>query len=95
MNIIRVLKAPNITLALTEKLRETTKNEEYILVFQLKYRDNHTIYHLNNVECIIFHEEYMEIRLKTQNTTYYDYNQILEYNIIKSEDIDELWRLEI
>lgn len=95
MKVTRTLKAPDITLALMEKLREIPSNEDYILVFQLKYRENHTIYHINNISHIRFHDDYMEIELKTQNITYYDYQQILEYNIIKSEDIDDLWRLEI
>lgn len=79
--------------SISSKIKETINNienpDEFILVLQLAYRDNNTMFHLEHTESINFDKDCLEIHAKNGSTCFYDYNEILEYNIIRTNDVSK------
>lgn len=82
--------APNITNKIKTKIEGLTHPENYVLSLQLDYRDNNTIFYLDNVDKIHFAKDWMEIEQKNNSHAYFDYAHILEYSVINAEDIIDL-----
>lgn len=62
------------------------------LVVQLAYRENHSIFYLSKVRQLIFDEHFIEFEQENESTTYLKYDEILEYNVIRNDDLIE-WEL--
>lgn len=89
------MHAPAIAGRLDKRMAEIEDLNDYILAFQLNYRDNHTIYHLCNIEEIWFQNEYVEIIQKNSTYSYFVYEEINEWHIIRNEDLNDLWKWEL
>lgn len=81
------IHSPSIALNLEELIGRIENLEDCILVIQLDYRDTNTIFNLDKVSYINFDEDYIEIRQENNNTTFLYYQNILEYNILNTNDL--------
>ena len=95
INITIHYNAPEIALHLKNNINLIDNIKDYTFVIQLNYRENHTICHLKQISNINFNENFIEIIHKNGSTNYYNYNDIREYHIIKSDEISDLWGDEI
>lgn len=83
-------RAPEITLMLSEKLKNIENTDDVAFVIKLSYYDANTVFYLKKMEKINFDEYYLEIIQKNNTSCYLDYNFIQEYNIIAAEDVIDL-----
>ena len=92
VNLVKVIlrNYQSIGYQIKEKLEGITELENYVLSLQLDYRENNTLFYLEKINEIIFEKDMLIINQKNNTTVYLFYDFILEYCIIKSEDIIDL-----
>lgn len=85
-----IFDAPKIGEELTKTIEGLKNQHDYVLALQLNYRENTTIFNLNELDKIIFKEDLVEIVYKNNTHVFFSYINILEYCIINKEDVIEL-----
>ena len=90
MNINLNPRAPEITLPLTEQLRNIENITEIAFVVKVSYHESHTIFYLKKVKSISFEEYYIEIQQNNNSVCYLNYDYIQEYSIINTDDITDM-----
>ena len=82
--------APKIGQELKEIIDNLENQDEYVLSFQLDYRDRNSIFNLSELDKISFNENLVEITYKNNTHVFFNYDNILEYCIINKEDVIEM-----
>lgn len=82
-------ECPEIALELEKTLTSIENVDECILAIQLSYREANTLFHLENIDRIIFAEYYIQIIQRNNSVCFLDYTQIFEYYIIHKKDIGD------
>ena len=90
MEVLKSNNCPVICDGLKEDLDNVEDYMDYAFAIQLAYRDAHSIFFLDEIKAIKFHDEFVEIRNLIGSVVYFDYNEILEYAVINhSQDLED------
>lgn len=87
INITIDYKAPDIATKLEQTIKNIENIEDVVLALQLKYREEHSVFYLKNIASIYFYNDFLEIKQKSNSSSYLDYKEILEYNILHIDDL--------
>lgn len=87
---IDYLEAPDIGDELKKIIKNLKNPKDYVLSLQLNYRDHNTLFFLEKITEIEFKRNMLKIVQNNESYAFFNYENILEYCILKDAEVIKL-----